>query len=85
MEVLRLLAQLAISCAVMFMWWHMQTVVLSSIEIPAGNRDLVMRMAGMLDAAVIFVLGFWLGTSLSSARKDDKTRPPKPAKETPSA
>lgn len=85
MEVLRLLAQLAISCLVMFMWWHMQTVVLSSIEIPEGNRDLVMRMAGMLDAAVIFVLGFWLGTSLSSARKDDKPRPPKPSKELPNA
>jgi len=81
-EFVRILAQIMVSVAVMGMWWHMQAVVLSSVEIPAGNRDLVMRMTGMLDASVIMVLGFWIGTSLSSSRKDDKPKPVRPAKET---
>ena len=40
------------------------------------NRDLVLRMLGVLDAAVLTVLTYWLGSSVGSARKTDALVPP---------
>jgi hypothetical protein len=59
-----------ISMAVLVLWGYVQLVLMRD-AIPDGNRDLVLRMLGVLDAAVLMVLGYWLGTSVGSARKTD--------------
>lgn len=59
-----------ISLAVLALWAYVQLALMSD-AIPEGNRDLVLRMLGVLDAAVLTVLTYWLGTSVGSARKTD--------------
>ena len=59
-----------ISMAVLALWAYVQLVLMRD-AIPDGNRDRVLRMLGVLDAAVLMVLGYWLGTSVGSARKTD--------------
>lgn len=57
-----------ISLAVLALWAYVQLALMRD-AIPDGNRDLVLRMLGVLDAAVLTVLTYWLGTSVGSARK----------------
>jgi hypothetical protein len=64
------LIEAIISMAVLVLWGYVQLVLMRD-AIPDGNRDLVLRMLGVLDAAVLMVLGYWLGTSVGSARKTD--------------
>lgn len=64
------LIEAIISLAVLALWAYVQLVLMRD-AIPEGNRDLVLRMLGVLDAAVLMVLGYWLGTSVGSARKTD--------------
>lgn len=59
-----------ISLAVLALWGYVQLGLMHE-PIPEGNRDLVLRMLGVLDAAVLMVLTYWIGTSVSSARKTD--------------
>lgn len=59
-----------ISLAVLALWAWVQLALMRD-AIPDGNRDLVLRMLGVLDAAVLTVLTYWLGTSVGSARKTD--------------
>lgn len=59
-----------ISLAVLALWAYVQLALMRD-AIPDGNRDLVLRMLGVLDAAVLTVLTYWLGTSVGSARKTD--------------
>lgn len=39
-------------------------------EVPVGTRDMVLRMLGTLDGALMLVLGYYFGSSAGSARKD---------------
>lgn len=59
-----------ISLAVLALWAYVQLALMRD-AIPDGNRDLVLRMLGVLDAAVLTVLTYWLGTSVGSSRKTD--------------
>lgn len=64
------LVQALVSLMVLAVWGYVQWSILKT-PIPEGSRDIVMRAMGILDASTIMVLTFWLGTSLSSARKDE--------------
>ena len=64
------IVEAAVSLAVLALWAYVQLVLLRD-EIPAPNRDLVLRMLGVLDAAVLTVLTYWLGSSVGSARKSE--------------
>lgn len=64
------LVEAIISLAVLALWAYVQLALMRD-AIPDGNRDLVLRMLGVLDAAVLTVLTYWLGTSVGSARKTD--------------
>ena len=69
------IVEAAISLAVLALWAYVQLVLLRD-QIPETNRDLVLRMLGVLDAAVLTVLTYWLGSSVGSARKTDALVPP---------
>jgi hypothetical protein len=60
----------ALSFLVVGLWGYVQWFLLNKV-VPGDNRDLVIRMLGILDAAVFTVFTFWLGSSASSARKTD--------------
>ncbi len=64
------IVEAAVSLAVLALWAYVQLVLLRD-QIPEPNRDLVLRMLGVLDAAVLTVLTYWLGSSAGSARKTD--------------
>lgn len=64
------IVEAAVSLAVLALWAYVQLVLLRD-EIPAPNRDLILRMLGVLDAAVLTVLTYWLGSSVGSARKSE--------------
>lgn len=64
------LIQALVSVLVLSVWGYVQWSILQ-IPIPEGSRDIVMRAMGILDAATVMVLTYWLGTSRSSARKDE--------------
>ena len=64
------IVEAAISLAVLALWAYVQLILLRD-QIPEMNRDLVLRMLGVLDAAVLTVLTYWLGSSAGSARKTD--------------
>ena len=59
-----------VSFLVLGLWIYVQLVLLAH-PIPGDNRDLVLRMLGVLDAGVFTVLTYWLGSSVGSARKTD--------------
>lgn len=40
-------------------------------EVPAGTREMVLRMLGTLDGAVMLVLGYYFGSSAGSDRKTE--------------
>ena len=65
-----LFVQAIVSLAVLALWGYVQWAILSG-PIPEGSRDLVLRAMGILDAGTLTVLTYWLGTSRSSARKDE--------------
>ena len=43
-------------------------------EIPAGSRDLANIMLGSLGTSFTAVVGYWVGSSIGSARKDAALR-----------
>ena len=49
------IVEAAVSLAVLALWAYVQLVLLRD-QIPEMNRDLVLRMLGVLDAAVLTVL-----------------------------
>lgn len=55
--------------AVVLGWLCVQGWLLGH-TVPADMRELVSRLLGTLDAALMLVLGFYFGSSASSARKD---------------
>lgn len=69
------IVEAAVSLAVLALWAYVQLVLLRD-EIPAPNRDLILRMLGVLDAAVLTVLTYWLGSSVGSARKSEALAAP---------
>lgn len=69
------IVEAAVSLAVLALWAYVQLVLLRD-EIPAPNRDLVLRMLGVLDAAVLTVLTYWLGSSVGSSRKSEALAAP---------
>ena len=60
----------ALSFLVVCLWGYVQWFLLNE-AVAGDNRDLVIRMLGILDAAVFTVLTYWLGSSAGSARKTD--------------
>lgn len=50
----------------MFVQWYLLTHV-----VPTEMRDLIMRMLGVLDAALTMVLAYYFGSSSSSRTKDE--------------
>lgn len=64
--------QFLVSIAVLAIWGYVQHSILDD-PIPEGSRDIMMRAMGILDAATVMVLTYWLGTSRSSTRKDEVT------------
>lgn len=73
----RFLIEGALSFLVIGLWGYVQIHLLNGM-VPGENRDLVIRMLGILDAAVFTVLTYWLGSSHSSARKTDLLAGPEP-------
>ena len=51
----------------------LQVFVLRGV-LPAANHDIVVRSLSILEAAVVLVLGYYFGSSASSARKDATIR-----------
>lgn len=66
----RFLIEGTLSFVVVGLWGYVQWHLLND-AVPGDNRDLVIRMLGILDAAVFTVLTYWLGSSAGSARKTD--------------
>lgn len=60
----------ALACIVVIAWVATQTVMLFHIIDPS-MRELVARVLGTLDAALMLVLGYYFGSSAGSAAKDD--------------
>jgi glycerol uptake facilitator-like aquaporin len=58
-----------ISAIVTFGFFLMLYMVLQR-EIPAGSRDLANIMLGYLGGSFTAVVGYWVGSSIGSARKD---------------
>lgn len=51
--------------------WLIMQWYLVMHAIPADNRELIMRMLGILDGALMLVLSFFFGSSAGSRNKDD--------------
>jgi hypothetical protein len=60
----------ALACIVVIAWVATQTVMLFHIIDPS-MRELVARVLGTLDAALMLVLGYYFGSSAGSAAKDE--------------
>ena len=60
----------ALAGAVVLGWLGVQAFLLRH-EVPGGTREMVLRMLGTLDGAVMLVLGYYFGSSAGSARKDE--------------
>ena len=73
----RLAIQFAVSAAVLLAAGYLEWHVLNMM-IPAENRELAVRLAGSLDVISTGVVWYWIGSTVSSARKDD----PKPSEQT---
>jgi hypothetical protein len=58
-----------VSTIVTFGFFLMLYMVLQR-EIPAGSRDLANIMLGYLGGSFTAVVGYWVGSSIGSARKD---------------
>ena len=58
-----------VSTIVTFGFFAMLYLVLQR-EIPAGSRDLANIMLGYLGGSFTAVVGYWVGSSIGSARKD---------------
>jgi hypothetical protein len=56
-------------------FYFLDRVFFSGIAIPAEHRDSLLQVTGGVLSIVSGVAGFWLGTSLSSLRKDSKIPP----------
>lgn len=65
-----LIVQATVSFIILMVWAHVQWYILHH-PIPEASHDLVLRAMGILDAMATIVASFWLGTSLSSKRKDE--------------
>lgn len=70
----RFVVEGALSFLVVGLWGYVQWFLLNE-AVAGDNRDLVIRMLGILDAAVFTVLTYWLGSSAGSARKTDLMAP----------
>lgn len=62
-----------VSTIVTFGFFLMLYMVLQR-EIPAGSRDLANIMLGYLGGSFTAVVGYWVGSSIGSARKDAALR-----------
>jgi hypothetical protein len=62
-----------VSTIVTFGFFAMLYLVLQR-EIPAGSRDLANIMLGYLGGSFTAVVGYWVGSSIGSARKDAALR-----------
>ncbi len=51
------------------------------VEIPAGNKDVLIAQVAVLASGISAVFGYWFGSSAGSARKTDIMNPPEPPKE----
>ena len=67
----KLLCQLAISvCVVLPFWGFVFLLFFYAKAIDPSVRDTITQITGALIAAFGAVIGFWIGTSLSSSAKD---------------
>jgi glycerol uptake facilitator-like aquaporin len=62
-----------ISAIVTFGFFAMLYLVIKN-DIPAGSRDLANIMLGSLGTSFTAVVGYWVGSSIGSARKDAALR-----------
>lgn len=51
--------------------WAIVQYMLFTQLVPAESRDLIARMLGTLDAALLAVMNFWFGSSRSSREKNE--------------
>lgn len=70
----RLAIQAAVSGAVLWAAGYLEWHILNHV-IPEANRELAIRLAGALDALSTAVVFYWIGSTISSARKDDPKPP----------
>lgn len=59
-----------LSSVVVLGWLLVQGFLLRH-EVPGGTREMILRMLGTLDGAVMLVLGYYFGSSASSSRKTE--------------
>lgn len=59
-----------LGAAIVIGWLCVQWFLLEHV-VPAENRELIMRALGTLDAALMFVLGYYFGSSSGSDAKTD--------------
>lgn len=71
---LRLTGQLIISVVVLVVWGYLQFFLLQNTP-PGQNHDLILRMLGTLDGALMLVLAFWFSSTVGSQAKDVKPTP----------
>jgi len=59
-----------LAAAVVVGWFSVQWFLLHKL-VPAENREMILRGLGTLDMAIGLVLGYFFGSSVGSARKDE--------------
>jgi hypothetical protein len=59
-----------LTISVVLVWGTVQYALFTQ-AIPEGSHDMIVRMLGTLDAALLTVLTFWFGSSIGSKKKDD--------------
>lgn len=76
-EVLHDLSQLLISLSLLAgCFYFLDRVFFSGVSIAPEHRESLLQVTGGVIGVIGTVTGFWLGTSLSSLRKDTKGSPP---------
>ncbi len=70
------IAQLFVTFAVLMAFFGcMYMLLIQQTELPAGVREVLLVLVGVLAGEFKNCCGYWLGSSLSSAKKDQRTTP----------
>lgn len=64
------LMQFIVGCSVMFAFFMLLHALIYR-HIPEGNADMVNHAIGLIEGAVIMVVGYYYGSSKGSAKKDE--------------
>lgn len=80
-DILHDLSQLLISLVLIGgSFYFLDRVFLSGVPIAPEHKDSLLQVTGQVMNIIALAAGFWLGTSLSSLRKDSRTQPPQETK-----